>query len=235
MFQDYFSLIIAVALAVWVACGLCFITRRLGEFRSQKRPEPGLILWLLFYAYGALLGPLAWLYRWADAGYERFVSWRSKKRDQRKARIRDIYLNQPVELVFNSHPSGIFAFMREEDFDRACEQHDRALKCGSNTHTSVTEGISHTIVFASQKAKDRYRDGRYISGGMDQVNSIVGNPRVSVRRDKRLFVPLVNALVLPYDEQWSLLTTRVGSGDRRDFTDAVMNFLTEHVLPDHLN
>lgn len=195
----------------------------------------GLVIGLIFLF--ALLSrlPALSLYKTLRSLPSRLRNSRLERSAARKNKRQKEWLKKnPVQLCYN-FSCGIFVFVKAADYHRAVEKREKWKAMEAAEHDKwLFSLLSDSVVMATEKARDRYPRSYFVSGDRAMILKVLENSGVVLERKEDIFVPLVNAFVLDYEEMEKRLATRVKNSVPREQSYSCFEYLTKQPLPENL-
>lgn len=239
------STIIIFVVVIYMAVGILFTwVLRKKLFEDLPRTKFPKVLKLILFLIHAVLGPVMWVLFKNFLVVEEGKPLRLRKiprwvigipgglKEYRRNKKRVIWTKSHSPIICYSIHSGIYAFVRGEDLERESARHQRYIEQGVAEHAKyLLSLLPDTVVFVTKPAEDRIADWKYVSGGLASINDLFENPDIILERNDDIFVPFVNAAILPYDEQGKRMREKLPNGQVRISGGHSKAFLTEVELP----
>lgn len=203
--------------------------------KNGKLQVPSLFVSVAIFS---LMMPLGLLFRQC----KKVIAWAKEKRESRNAKRRErkrkLWLeNNPTTIFYNYH-AGVFAFVRADDYEKEFVRHERHVRQEIAKHdTLLLDLIPLTIVFALSEERGRYKYPYLVSGGKHAIDALMEKEDIVLVQKDDIFVPLCNAFILSYEEQQTLLGTRIPRSVEsytRDNTHHATRFLINNPFPSDL-
>ncbi len=239
----FWLVLVTVIVAVYWLLGFglfCFYFGLEETKKNHTKKNGGMQLLPVLLIVGISSGimPFGLLYRWGRQSVARVREKREGRNALRRERKRKLWLENNPPTIFYNHHAGVFAFVRADDYERERVRHERHVKQGIAKHdTLLLDLVPTTIVFAIMEEMDRCKYSYLISGGRNAIDALMENKNIVLERKDDIFVPLCNAFILSFEEQQTLLGTRIPKSvecHTRDDTYYAKKFLTNNPFPSDL-